>query len=42
MIIDKRQGRRASYEVVCKLETWEVRVCVLEVDDHKLLVLVCG
>jgi len=30
----------AAYKVVCKLQSWQVRVGVFKVDDHQLLVLV--
>ena len=29
-------------EMVCKFQAWSIGVCVLEVDDYELLVLVCG
>jgi len=33
--------KKAAYKVIGKLETGKVRVCVFEIDNHQLLVLVC-
>lgn len=38
--IDGWSQGTVSYEMVCKLHSGNVCVCVFEVDDHKLLVMV--